>query len=236
MEEINSYWSIIPNNQLIEIAAIAGFKSVILDMEHGSYDWSSLVNAVAIGKSKGMQVLIRPASKDPREILSCLETGADGLMIPHISTIEEVLAIKNASFYPPLGKRGASGFTRATGYGQEEFGKHMKNTNTKLFLGLLIESVEGLTNLNDIAYLGDISCLYFGTYDIALSMGISDQRDPKIKEAVTMAINQIEGKVPYIGQVAVNKEQREELDTRINFIANGVDCGIILDSFKSRIL
>lgn len=232
---LNTFWSVIPDNQIIEIASIAGFKSVILDMEHGSYDWKSLVNAVALGKSLNMQVLIRPASKNAREILSCLETGADGLMIPHVKNVREMNEIIQAVYYPPIGSRGASGYTRATSYGNVNFSDHMQKSNNNVFLGVLIESSEGLENISEIVKTGHISCVYFGTYDIALSLGLTDQRDKRIKTLVSKSIDKIHGSVPHLGQVAVNREQFSELDERINFVAHGVDCGIILNGFKTMI-
>jgi 2-keto-3-deoxy-L-rhamnonate aldolase RhmA len=92
-----------------------------------------------------------------------------------------------------------------------------------------------LNNLEDIVSVGHIDCIYFGTYDIAVSMGLDDQMDMRVQNAVKDALDKTEGKVNYYGQVSVSKEQRQTLDDRINFIAHGVDCGIALEGFKNNL-
>jgi len=233
--KINTYWSIIPSVEIIEISAIAGYNTVLLDMEHGPFSFSEVRTSVSVAQGRGIKAFIRPASKSSREILSCLETGADGLMIPHVSTRAEMKDIVNSVFYSPIGNRGASGFTRATEYGNIPFSVHTEKANANVFLGILIESLEGLKNLEDIVSVGHIDCVYFGTYDIAVSMGISNQMDAKVQNAVKEAIDKIYGKVDYYGQVSVSKDQRKTLDSRINFIAHGVDCGIALEGFKNNL-
>jgi hypothetical protein len=66
-------------------------------------------------------------------------------------------------------------------------------------------------------------------------MGLDDQMDMRVQNAVKDALDKTEGKVNYYGQVSVSKEQRQTLDDRINFIAHGVDCGIALEGFKNNL-
>ena len=233
--KIDTYWSVIPSVEIIEISAIAGYDAVLIDMEHGPYSFSEVLTAVSVAQGRGIKAFVRPASKSSREILSCLETGADGLMIPHVSTKAEMEAIVENVFYSPIGNRGASGFTRSTNYGNSPFTVHKYEANNNIFVGILIESLEGLENLDEIVSVGHIDCVYFGTYDIAVSMGLDDQMDPKVQVAVTEAIDRVVREVKYYGQVSVSSEQRGMLDSRINFIAHGVDCGITLAAFKNNL-
>lgn len=235
MKNVNTYWSIIPSIEIIEISALAGYNAVLIDMEHGPYSFSEVRTSVSVAQGAGIKAFVRPASKSSRELLSCLETGADGLMIPHVSTKAEMESIVDSVFYSPIGNRGASGYTRATKYGDIPFPEHRKKANDNIFIGILIESIEGLNNIEDILSVGHIDCIYFGTYDIAVSMGLDNQMDMKVQNAVKEALDKTEGKVNFYGQVSVNKEQRQILDNRVNFIAHGVDCGIVLEGFKNNL-
>ena len=86
-----------------------------------------------------------------------METGAEGICVPHIKTADEAQNIISACLYPPAGIRGASGFTRATSYGLKEFKGHTEQANEDLFICLLIESVEGLSNLQIFAKLSELT-------------------------------------------------------------------------------
>ena len=227
-KKLKGYWSIIPSLQIHEIMGISGFDFGIIDLEHGTYSFQEALESVIAIKRSNMHALIRPSSHDEKEILRCLELGVDGLCIPHIKTTEEAKSVLSFVKYPPQGIRGASGFTRATRYGADKFDDHVSKSNESIFVSLLIESMEGLNNAKEIAMLDGVDNLYFGTYDIASSIGDRNQKSEKIKKLVKDTIDNIGDTVSY-GQVCVDNIQFKNIDPRINMIVYGVDCGIILN-------
>ena len=227
-KKLKGYWSIIPSVQIHEIMGISGFDFGIIDLEHGTYSFQEALESVIAIKRSGMDALIRPSSHDEKEILRCLELGVDGICIPHIKTIKEAKSVLSFAKYPPQGIRGASGFTRATRYGADKFNDHVSKSNKSIFISLLIESMEGLNNAKEIAMLDGVDNLYFGTYDIASSIGDSNQKGEKVKKLVKDTIDKIGDLVSY-GQVCVDNIQFKNIDPRINMIVHGVDCGIILN-------
>jgi 2-keto-3-deoxy-L-rhamnonate aldolase RhmA len=222
------YWSIIPSVQIHEIMAFAGFNFCIIDLEHGTYSFQEALESVISIQSSGMRALIRPSSHDEKEILRCLEIGVDGICIPHVRNKIEAEKIISACTYPPSGNRGASGFTRASNYGLKNFSDHVKTQNKDLFISLLIESEEGLKNINDIASLSRLDGLYFGTYDIASSLGYLDQNSTDVTKLINGIIDSIDNENIIFGQVFVNNEQFINLNENMNFVVAGVDCGIFL--------
>tara|TARA_B100000886_G_C20426418_1_gene494283 strand:- start:5943 stop:6686 length:744 start_codon:yes stop_codon:yes gene_type:complete len=226
--KLKGYWSIIPSLQIHEIMGIAGFNFGIIDLEHGTYSFQEALESVIAIKKSGMSALIRPSSHDEKEILRCLELGVDGICIPHIKNIKEAKSVLSFAKYPPKGIRGASGFTRATRYGADKFDEHVVKSNKSIFISLLIESMEGLSNAKEIAELDGVDNLYFGTYDIASSIGDKNQKGEKIQKIIKETIDKIGDSVSY-GQVCVDNIQYNRIDPRINMIVHGVDCGIILN-------
>ena len=130
--------------------------------------------------------------------------------------------------YPPQGIRGASGFTRATQYGAKDFQNHVLNSNRSIFISLLIESTEGIQNAKEISKIEGVDNLYFGTYDIASSIGDENQKGKNIQNIIKETIDYIGDNISF-GQVCVDSNQFQSLDSRINMIVCGVDCGIILN-------
>ena len=228
-ERIYGYWSILPLPQIHEIFGDAGMKFAIIDFEHGSQSFQHAIESIIAIERQEMYPLIRPSSHDGKEILRCLETGAQGLCIPHIRNVKEARDVVNASFYPPFGNRGASGFTRATRYGQTEFNEHKSRANKELFICIMIESIEGLNNLEEICEIEEVNCIYFGTFDIACDAGIDDQNSDEVRKLISVAIDKVSRKREdmIFGQVAVNKDQLQKMDRRITFVPYGVDCGVI---------
>ena len=226
--KLKGYWSIIPSSQIHEIMGIAGFDFGIIDLEHGTYSFQQALESVIAIKEAGMNALIRPSSHNEKEILRCLELGVDGLCIPHVKNVEEAKSILSFTKYPPKGIRGASGFTRATQYGAIDFKKHVMNSNNSIFISLLIESIEGINNAKEIAGIDGVDNLYFGTYDIASSMVDENQKGENIQNIIKKSIDNVGNKVSF-GQVCVDNSQFKSLDSRIQMIVCGVDCGIILN-------
>lgn len=236
MNRKKGYWSILPLPQIHEIMGEAGMEFAIIDLEHGTYSFQeALVASIAI-REAGMEVGIRPSNHDPKQILRCLEIGVDHIFIPHVNSADEAKSAINACKYPsnsyPTGQRGASGFTRSTRYGAINFYEHTIQQNQNLHIHLLIESIEGLQQLNTIAMLEGLDGIYFGTYDIANTLGIQDQSSKEVRDLVKRKIDIIETSVKFIGQVAVDSEQFYKLDPRINLTPLGVDCGILLNGVE----
>jgi len=233
-KRLKGYWSIIPNVQIHEIMAIAGFDFGIVDLEHGTYTFQEALESIIAIKSRGMYALIRPSSHNEKEILRCLEISPDGICVPHIKNIKEAKEVISFIKYPPYGIRGASGFTRATNYGNTNFNNHIKESNNSLFISFLIERDEGLMNAKEISAIDGVDNIYYGTYDIASSMKINDQDGSEINEIIKKSIDNLGEKVSF-GQVCVNKNQYINLDPRINMVVYGVDCGILLNGAKKAL-
>lgn len=226
------YWSVIPCIQIHQILSNAGYSFGIIDLEHGTYSFQEALEASIAIKSAGMSCLIRPSSHCEKEILRCLEIGIDGICIPQVKNAEQAKKLVDACYYPPLGNRGASGFTKSSNYGNKDFKEHTQDENKKMFVSLLIEDSEGLRNIEEIGSVQGVDCIYFGTYDIASSCGIGDQDSVEVNKIISQAIEKLTNKELIFGQVSTNNYQYKSLDPRITLVAAGVDCGIIQEGSK----
>ena len=229
------YWSILPLSQIHEIMSEAGYEFSIVDLEHGTYSFQEALESVIAIKASGMFSLIRPSSHDSKEILRCLELNPDGICIPQVSTYEEAKNVVSACLYPPEGTRGSSGFTRSTSYGKKDFNKHTINQNKDLFIQILIEDKAGLNEIEKISSIKGLDSIYFGTYDIAKSLGLNNQNSLKVSKLISNAMGKVKNNKIIFGQVAVDINQYNKLDRNINFVPMGVDCGIFLKGSQDLI-
>ena len=70
-------------------------------------------NLIRAAESVNLVPLLRPPGVDESSILRALDSGAHGLMVPNINSISQVESLINFAFYPPIGSRGHSPFTRS---------------------------------------------------------------------------------------------------------------------------
>ncbi len=168
---------------LCEILGYAGFDFVLLDGEHGAIDASSADGLVQGCHAGGTTPIVRVLrNNDAEAVMNFLDLGAQGILIPHCRNVDDARALQNASFYPPKGIRGF-GPGRGIGWGRVPSDEYFDTINDTLLLLALIEDIEGVDNIDEIAAAG-LDVLWIGTGDLTLDYGIPGERDhPKIKEA-----------------------------------------------------
>lgn len=189
-------WCILPSSDIIEIIAKIGMDFVILDMEHGPHSTEHLVDMIRSADIYGCAALVRVAKNDESHILHALDIGATGLLVPHIESREDAeRAIKYAKYHP-LGNRGFSPYTRAGGFSPDDIKQHAQVQNARTVLGLLLEGIQGINNLDDILSIQDISekidFIYIGAYDLSQAVGCPGEIDhPEVRRHLTVCIKKI---------------------------------------------
>ncbi len=163
------FWLMSSSQAAVEIAALAGFELVILDMEHGSIADDTADALIPLAKGLGMAVFSRVAAADRVPIQKALDAGADGVIIPQIRDADHAALVTGFAKYPPRGTRGL-GFSRIDGYG----GAGVKLTdreNRRTHCYPMIETPGALRDAAAIAALRTVDGLFLGPSDLSLTRG-----------------------------------------------------------------
>jgi 4-hydroxy-2-oxoheptanedioate aldolase len=169
---------------LVEIAGFAGIEAVMIDCEHGMIGTETVRSMMAHAKAAGMAPVFRPRSFDPGACRQALDQGAAGIHVPHVDSAAEAQRVVDACRYAPLGKREMS-LGRAINYDITNLTKHVADSNEQLLLVVMIESVEAVERVDEIAAVPGIDVLHMGTADLTHSMGLTVGHDyPEVAEAV----------------------------------------------------
>jgi 2-dehydro-3-deoxyglucarate aldolase/4-hydroxy-2-oxoheptanedioate aldolase len=104
-----------------------------------------------------------------------LDAGMLGLMIPMVETPEQARKIVNSTRYPPVGRRGAGLGMAQDDYERGSTADKIEALNARTFIMAQIESPSGLENLDAIACVEGIDCLWVGHNDLSIQMGIPGQ-------------------------------------------------------------
>ncbi len=150
-----------------EIAKLAGFDWLWIDAEHGRFNEVSAATACAINAG-GPPVLVRVPDGGATTLKRYLDIGADGLIVPQVSSLEDARAIGRAALYPPRGQRSV-GIGRAHGYGMS-FQQYMADPGTCLIAQ--IETLAGVSAIESIVREPYLDAILIGPYDLSGSCGV----------------------------------------------------------------
>lgn len=164
-----AFWLESDSQKACEIARIAGFDTVVFDMEHGVIDEKRLDSLVPFCNGLGLATYVRVSEATQPRIQTALDIGAAGVILPQIRDLSHAKATAPFAKYPPLGLRGI-GYSRTMAYGSpgEDF---IANENRERLCYVMIETPGALADAAEIAALHCVDGLFVGPSDLSLSRG-----------------------------------------------------------------
>ncbi len=161
-------WMSSADSYLAETIAHIGFDAVVLDMQHGMTIGPEKAGAWLQGVSHGDSVpMVRMAWNEPYLMQWVLDAGAHGVIVPLVNNAEEAAKAARACRYPPIGMR-SSPPNRARLYADD----YVERANDEIICLVMVESINTIPHLDEMAQVPGIDGFYIGPNDLALSMGI----------------------------------------------------------------
>ena len=179
-------WLSIPSGHTAEAMAHAGFDWLCIDMQHGLIDYRDAVEMMRAISTTNTIPFVRVPWNDPATIMKVLDAGAYGVVVPLVNNREEAERAVWAVRYPPQGGR-SSGPSRIAFYAGNDYQLH---SNEETALIVMIETKEGIANIDEILSVPGVDCAYIGPSDLAYALGMQptgDNRDPR-HEAMVMSL------------------------------------------------
>jgi 4-hydroxy-2-oxoheptanedioate aldolase len=169
------------DSAFIEAAGHAGLDFIILDTEHGLASWETIHNHVRAASLTAMAPLVRVRGLDPHAIGAALDSGAEGVQVPNITSAEQAAAAVAAARFHPMGQRGVCRFVRASHYGEIDKVAYFEAANDALLV-LQVEGLEGVGNIDSILAVPGFDVLFVGPYDLSQSAGRPGEVDsPEVR-------------------------------------------------------
>ena len=181
-------WISYDHPSIAETFALTGFDFLAIDMEHAPISLASAQRIISISQAYKTPCLPRPVSHSNDFFKPLLDSGADGLIVQMVETLEEVEKISNFLKYPPIGQR-TYGVNRAHSFGLN-FNNYVENWNSESILIVQIESKKGVENIESILSHPSIDGVMIGPYDLSGSYGVPGEVTNQI---VTEASNKVVG-------------------------------------------
>lgn len=163
-------WCKIPSLETVEMLGHAGFDFVVVDLEHAPLDMETAYRLIVGAQAAGMAALVRLSDRSGAQIQRLLDSGADGLLIPHVSSLAMAEQIAGAMVFAPRGTRGLGATSRAGKWGLLPVADYVERGDRCLRM-VQLESWDVLHEARDYLALATVSGVFVGLGDLFLSSG-----------------------------------------------------------------
>ncbi len=186
-ETLIGYWSVLDSPISTERVALTGYDYVAVDGQHGLLGYSGILsNLMAIDAAHGPAGLVRVEANDPAVIGQALDAGARGVIVPLVNSADDARRAVRAARYPGAGQRS---------YGPMRSGLRVgpvpAEADDSVLLLVMIETPEGLENVEEICAVEGVDGVYVGPSDLMLAVGGRFPGDPERKDVFDAAIDRV---------------------------------------------
>src|SRR5690606_36447544 len=117
------------------------------------------------------------------------DAGAEGIMLPHVDTVEQAEAGARAVRFPPRGTRGVGATSRAGAWGLLDREEYLRFGREEVVFIAQLESAAAVRAAGAIAAVDGVDALLVGAADLAVSEGTTES-DPRVAELIRHAVQE----------------------------------------------
>jgi len=215
----------------------AGFDSFFVDLEHGGLTMFEAGQLATMAIAAGMTAFVRLPGHNPVAAAQALDSGAWGVIVPHLETPEQARMMADACLYPPAGHRSASSTALQLRFRNWPAGPVRARINDQTMLICQIETELGVENAEAIAAVDGVAMLLLGGNDLTADMGIpGDYENDRLVAAVGRMIEgaRKQGKHAGIAGVGSPALMQRFYEMGARLFSLGTDTGAFVASARAQ--
>ncbi|KAF4121456.1 HpcH/HpaI aldolase/citrate lyase family [Geosmithia morbida] len=184
------------------VAKRAGYSAILMNLEHMAMSMETMKDIAVSCLNVGITPTVVVPTCAPEWISRCLDSGAQTIIVPHVNNVEQARMCVDASKFPPLvrqtlcahrlqrpdamtdssqGHRSVTMVSAMTQYTTElSYATISEVVNNEVMIMPMIESQEGVDNVEEIAAVPGIDALFIGCADLCMELGIPGQYDTEL--------------------------------------------------------
>ncbi len=227
--------------RVVDIAPImknSGFDWLFLDLEHSAMPLDTAAQISMVALDTGITPIVRIPIGDFSIATRILDSGAMGIVHPHIENAEEARRLVDAVCFPPLGHRGVGGAIPQFGYQPVKLGEAIAELNRATLIAVMLETPEAVAQADEIAAVDGVDIVMIGTNDLALAMGYPQEfGHPEVVKAYETVAAACKRHGKYLGSGGVYDPELIERYCRIGvrFLLAGGDSGFMMAAGRQRV-
>ena len=215
----------------------AGCDFVFFDMEHSGFSIETVKSAIRYFEAADLPMMVRVPSQDYHFLARAMDMGAEGLIAPMVSTVEQAQHIINSMKYHPAGGRGVALQIAHDRYRPGSVADKFDAANRRSAFICLIETAEGVRNIEGIAALEGVDCLWVGHFDLSVSLGIpGDFAHPTFIAAMDRVVAAARKHDKSLGRLVPNVQQGHDYFAQgFDFICYSGDVWVLHDAMADAV-
>lgn len=226
--------------QTVEVALMAkaaGLDFIFIDREHSTIEMSRTGEICTAALAIGVTPIVRVPGPEPHHTIPLLDSGAQGIVVPHIQTATDAAEIVDVQKLPPIGSRSFSRNSALTGFETMPIAEYTTRVNEEGMVIALLEDRESVKNAMEISAVPHLDVVMIGASDLCADLGIPGQfEDARAVEACAAIIKacKAHNKACGIAGVRSDKLIRHYVELGVRMVHAGTDVPILVDGFKKR--
>jgi 2-keto-3-deoxy-L-rhamnonate aldolase RhmA len=223
-----------------EIAVIAGTTGhdfLFIDLQHGPASLETVADISLVALGRGVAPLVRVRGCDDPDIGRILDSGALGIVVPDVASAAEAERAVAAARFPPAGRRSAGAAFAALGFRAMGMQAAASILNETTLVACMIETPEGLDNLEEIAGVPGIDVLHLGCNDLLARLGLPGQFDaPSLTDAKAYLLDVCRrtGKFAGFGGDKNSGRQADAVRSGFRFVTTQSDLACLMSAAGQR--
>jgi 2-keto-3-deoxy-L-rhamnonate aldolase RhmA len=172
------------SGDIARIAKSTGHDFLFIDCQHSMFNIETIGHIASTAMACGVAALVRVRGIDDPDVSLLLDNGAMGIVYPDVNTAAEARRAVDTCKFAPVGKRSVSGGYPHFDYRAVPLTTSVPQLNDNCLLVCMIETLEGLNNVEAIAAVKGVDVLHIGSNDLLANMGKPGKfDDPALVEA-----------------------------------------------------
>lgn len=219
------------------MAAACDFDAIYVDLEHtaASLETTAMLCAASVGF--GLIPMVRVPSHDHQYMTRVIDTGAMGVIVPHVDTRAEAEHIVDVCKFPPVGHRSISGPNPVTHYRPMSPAENVEYMNRQTILAAMLETPRAIEQADEIASVPGLDMILIGTHDLTAEMGILGQfGDERFTEAMQTAATACRKHDKVMGVAGIRDLELlgNLVALGVRFVSAGTDAGFFVEAARAH--
>ena len=219
------------SGDIARIAKTCGHDFIFIDAQHSLFSVETIGHIAQAALGCGISPLVRVRSVDDPDTQVLLDNGVTGIVFPDVNTAAEARRAVSRARFPPVGKRSAAGAYTILDYKAVPMGQLVPALDDSTLVACMIETREGLDNVEEIAAVEGIDVIHVGSNDLLTGLGMpgafgSPEHIAALDRVIAAA--KAHGKIPGVGGDRNVARQAEFIRKGARFITTNSEIAFIL--------
>ncbi len=171
------------SGEIAGVAKASGHDWVMIDLQHSGMDVATAVEISLACYGFGVTPLVRIPNVEYADLVRLLDAGVMGVILPDVRSAAEAKRLVQRCKFTPLGSRSVTVGYVVLGYEPLPIATAAQQLNTQTLVACMIESAEGLANLEEIAAVDGVDVVHLGCNDLLVDLGLPGKFDgPELRD------------------------------------------------------